>query len=222
MVNRSFNIFLGGLVIIKIVHLILNISCCASNMNNYSSSVITGPTATAGLALENAQSVYKRCGREESLVALMNSMHKTGIGFREVEEAVAKVQQLKWQTKGVNGEGKTLSRNEEEVKRIMKGKLRSVTKDWRKTLAEKQEARALLVEELGGEKTKRFKKTLRKLRVAEDKEKSVYTRKYTQKYEHLKAKYKKKEQSNEDPILEGYPGVCWSDNDLSNRLSRSK
>ena len=48
MVNRSFNIFLGGLVILKIVHLLLNISCGASNMNNYySSSVIIEIPGTA-------------------------------------------------------------------------------------------------------------------------------------------------------------------------------
>ena len=191
-------------------------------MNNYSSSVITGPTATAGSALVNAQCIYKKCGREESLVALMNSMHKTGIGFREVEDAVARVQQLKCSNNSISGGGRPVPRNEEEVKKIMKKKLRSCTKDWRRTLVEKQEARALLVEELGGEKTKRFKKTIRKLRVEEDKEKSVYTRKYTQKYEHLKAKYKKNDEAKEDPILEGYPGVCWTDNDLSNRIRLSK
>ena len=101
MISRSFNIYWAVTLIIKIVH--LNISCGANKMNNYSSSVITGPTATAGSALVNAQCIYKKCGREELLVALMNSMHKTGIGFREVEDAVAKVQQLKCSNNSISG-----------------------------------------------------------------------------------------------------------------------
>ena len=125
-----------------------------------------------------------------------------------------------------SGGGRPIPRDEEEVKRIMKIKLKNSTKEWRKTLAEKKEAKALLVEELGGEKTRKCKKTLRMLRVAEEKTRNMFTMKYTQKFNHLKEKYKKPIPTEEDPILEGYPGVHWSDTDLSNRpqvrLSKSK
>ena len=49
--------------------------------------------------IEGAVETWEALGREEQLVALMNSMHKTGIGFRDVEESVQRLEDIKWSTK---------------------------------------------------------------------------------------------------------------------------
>ena len=52
---------------------------------------------------KKAMHVWEAIGREEKLVALINSMHKTGIGFREVEESVQRLEDTKWSSKVSKG-----------------------------------------------------------------------------------------------------------------------
>ena len=49
--------------------------------------------------IERAVETWEALGREEQLVALMNSMHKTGVGFRDVEESVQRLEDIKWSSK---------------------------------------------------------------------------------------------------------------------------
>ena len=40
--------------------------------------------------------MWEAIGREEQIVSLMNSMHKNVIGFREVEDSVQRIEDIKW------------------------------------------------------------------------------------------------------------------------------
>ena len=154
---------------------------------------VTGPTAKADSAVGTALRIWKQTGRDEKLVALMNSMHKTGVGFREVEDAVAKTQWLKYtsdnQFSSFSAHGRYdpgrrkkdldgIPRDEEAVEDIMK--LQRATTDWKKGLAEKKKLREDLVAEFGGERKRKFKKTMRMLTVEEEREKSIYQKRYLQ------------------------------------------
>ena len=57
--------------------------------------------------IEEAFQIWEALGREEQLVALMNSMHKTGVGFRDVEESVQCLEDIKWSSKVSKGGGGT-------------------------------------------------------------------------------------------------------------------
>ena len=212
----------------------INIGVTANkNMFNNNVQTLSGSTAEADSAVEIALRIWKQTGRDEKLAVLMNSMHKAGVGFGEVEEAVARTQRLKFgscnnNTLGVGGryvpgrksEQVNIPRDEEEVKAIMKKKLKSATTDWKNSLKQKKQLREDLVAELGGEKTRRFKKTMRMLKVAEEKEKSFYHKQYQQKFRNLKSKYNPERKTENPPgVLDGYSGVKWSDKDLSSGCS---
>ena len=45
-------------------------------------------------AVEIVLRIWKQTGCDEKLAAMMNSMHKIGVGFKEVEEAVGHIIQI--------------------------------------------------------------------------------------------------------------------------------
>ena len=154
---------------VSVIYLLYNSSInigVAANKNMFNNNVqtLSGSTAKADSAVEIALRIWKQTGRDEKLVALMNSMHKTGVGFRAVEEAVARTQRLKYGSCNNNisggaggryaprrkSEQGNIPRDEEEVKAIMKKKLKSATTDWKNSLKQKKQMREDLVAELGG------------------------------------------------------------------------
>ena len=79
---------------VSVIYLLYNSSInigVTSNKNMFIDNVqtLSGSTAKADSAVEIALRIWKQTGRDKRLAALMNSMHKACVGFREVEETVA-------------------------------------------------------------------------------------------------------------------------------------
>ena len=75
-----------------------------TNHISYSTLALTQQWGSSP-GIEQAFQTWEALGREEQLVALMNSMHKTGIGFRDVEESVQRLEDIKWSSKVSKGGG---------------------------------------------------------------------------------------------------------------------
>ena len=117
--------------------------------------------------------------------------------------------------KYIAGKTETAPRNKEEVKKIMKGKLKSATTTWKTTLRSQKEVREKLEEDFGGKKTRRCKNAMKILNKAERNSRAYSKQKYSEKFKTLERKYNKTEKEKEDPILACYPGVSYTDLDLS-------
>ena len=101
----------------------------------------------------------------------------------------------------------------------MKGKLKSATLDWKTTLGRQKEARKELEEELGGKKARRYKNAMKILNKAEGSSRAYNKQKYSEKFKNLTRVYNSKTQMEEnDPTLACYPGVSYTDLDLSSRV----
>ena len=107
LVGGLSNIPRGSLVIYLLCIIVLNLNTQMTAKTNMSNIVIsvTEPTPKGGTAVENALKIWERVGRDEKLAALMKSMHKNGVGFKEVEEAVANIQFLKFGNGTTKGGG---------------------------------------------------------------------------------------------------------------------
>jgi hypothetical protein len=109
LVGGLSNIPRSSLAIKLLCIIVLNLNTQLTAKTNMSIDIVisvTEPTPKGGLAVENALKIWERVGRDEKLAALMKSMHKNGVGFKEVEEAVANIQFLKFgngTTKGGGG-----------------------------------------------------------------------------------------------------------------------
>ena len=113
----------------------------------------------------------------------------------------------------------TAPRNIEEVKKVMKGKLKSATLDWKTTLGRQKETRKELQEELGGKKARRYKNAMKILNKAEGSSRAYSKQKYSEKFKNLTRVYNSKTQMEDnDPTLACYPGVGYTDHDLSSRV----
>ena len=100
----------------------------------------------------------------------------------------------------------------------MKGKLKSATTDWKTTLRRQKEVREKLEEDFGGKKTRRYKNAMKILNKAERSSRAYSKQKYSEKFKNLTRVYNKTEKEKDDPILACYPGVSYTDLDLSRRV----
>ena len=100
----------------------------------------------------------------------------------------------------------------------MKGKLKSATLDWKTTLGRQKEARKELEEELGGKKARRYKNAMKILNKAEGSSRAYSKQKYSEKFKNLTRVYNKTKMEEYDPTLACYPGVSYTDLDLSRRV----
>ena len=100
----------------------------------------------------------------------------------------------------------------------MKGKLKSATTTWKTTLRSQKEVREKLEEDFGGKKTRRCKNAMKILNKAERNSRAYSKQKYSEKFKNLERTYNKTEKEKDDPILACYPGVSYTDLDLSRRV----
>ena len=93
--------------------------------------------------------------------------------------------------KYIAGRTETAPRNIEEVKKIMKGKLKSATTTWKTTLRSQKEVREKLEEDFGGKKTRRCKNAMKMLNKAERNSRAYSKQKYSEKFKTLDRTYNK-------------------------------
>ena len=146
-----------------------------------------------GLELGEETRIWKEVASSEARMAMMKSMIKEDLAFADLEEFGAEFTN---KLKAIKAKNKTMYRR--VSKPAMKAKLAD-EQAWRRDLGRvRAQMRKDLVEKLGGEKVRRWRRVINHLNKLAKTTKEKLNEKYNNKIQHLKQKYRNENEENED------------------------